>query len=68
MMQEWRTDTEYKVGDRVAMFGTTWTCVIAHKSNVFGNDLFGTTSNPRNHWVQDGIPDAKPGRSYRSSD
>ena len=36
----WETDTHYKVGDRVRVYKEWFTCIVAHKSKVFGNDLF----------------------------
>lgn len=36
----WKTATDYQVGDTVYVWGEKFTCVVGHKSDVFGNDLF----------------------------
>lgn len=40
MMQDWATERDYDVGDRVACLGEKFTCISAHRSNVFSKDLF----------------------------
>ena len=36
----WETNKEYKVGDMVYVYQQQYECLVDHKSNVFGNDLF----------------------------
>lgn len=48
----WKTATNYQVGDTVYVYGEKFTCVVAHKSDIFGNDLFGKNGDPlaKKHW------------------
>jgi hypothetical protein len=40
-MKLWKTDTEYKVGDRVMVLGKEYECTKDHKSNIFADEFFG---------------------------
>ena len=36
----WKSEKSYKVNDRVFVLREWFTCIVAHKSNIFGNDFF----------------------------
>ncbi len=39
MNREWKTETEYKVGDVVYCLQFNWRCKVEHKANVFAKDV-----------------------------
>jgi hypothetical protein len=38
---DWKTETEYSVGDRVVVWDEVYECTVAHKSNIFADAFFG---------------------------
>lgn len=42
---EWKSGVEYHVGDIIVMYNRNYECIVDHKSNIFGNDIF-----DKNYW------------------